>query len=437
MREAPSITIVEELLAAGAGVKAYDPEALHTAKPIFGDRIELCAKSYETLEGADALAMVTEWNEFREPDFKKMRQLLKSPVIFDGRNIYAPEHMKALGFTTTPLGAEPVRVLVTGGAGYIGSHACKALSRAGYAVVAFDNLSAGHREAAKFGPLVVGDITDIDAVRGALRAHRIDAVMHFAAFLDVGESVREPLKYDRNNVGGALTVLEAMAAESVRLFVFSSTCATYGEPRETPIAETHPQQPINSYGESKLAVERALPYLERAHGISWTALRYFNAAGADPEGEIGEDHAPEIHLIPRAIEAALGGPPLTVFGDDYPTPDGTCLRDYVHVSDLADAHIKALEKIRAGGVSCAYNLGTGTPQSVRAVLTAVERVTGRRVPWTLGPRRPGDPATLFAAPAKAAEELGWTPRFADLEAIVGTAWTWHQAHPHGYRANHW
>ncbi len=225
--------------------------------------------------------------------------------------------------------------------------------------------------------------------------------MHFAAFLDVGESVRSPAIYYRNNVVGALSVLEAMVAERVGIFVFSSTCATYGEPIETPIAETHPQQPINSYGETKLVVERALVHFERAYGLRSIALRYFNAAGADPDGEIGEDHAPEIHLIPRAIQAAVGGPGLQVFGDDYPTPDGTCLRDYIHVSDLADAHVKALEALVATGRSGAYNLGTGQPHSVREVIAAVERVTGRTVPWTLGPRRPGDPAVLYAAPDKA------------------------------------
>lgn len=336
-------------------------------------------------------------------------------------------------FAAEGTGSGKPRVLVTGGAGYIGSHACKALARAGYEVVVFDNLCAGHRGAVKFGPLVEGDITDLAAVRAALRGHRIGAVMHFAAFLDVGESVRAPAKYYRNNVVGALTVLEAMAAESVGAFVFSSTCATYGEPVETPIPETHPQHPINSYGDSKLAIERALPHFERAHGTRWIALRYFNAAGADPEGDLGEDHSPEIHLIPRAIEAATGGPGLTVFGDDYPTPDGTCLRDYIHVADLADAHVKALERLLDGGTSTAYNLGTGTPQSVKAVIEAVGRVTGQPVPWTLGPRRAGDPAALYAAPGRARAELGWLPRFTTLDAIVGTAWAWHRAHPRGYR----
>ena len=332
------------------------------------------------------------------------------------------------------MAAEPRRVLVTGGAGYIGSHACKALHRAGYHVVVYDNLGAGHREAVRYGDFVQGDITDPAAVRAALRDHRIGGVMHFAAFLDVGESVREPAKYFRNNVTGALTVLEAMAVEGVPHFVFSSTCATYGEPIETPIAETHPQNPINSYGESKLAVERALPHFARAHGLHYAALRYFNAAGADPDGEIGEDHTPEVHLIPRAIEAATGGPGLQVFGDDYPTPDGTCLRDYIHVSDLADAHVKALEAIAETGKSGAYNLGTGHPHSVKEVIDTVGSVVGKPVPWTLAPRRAGDPAVLYAAPHKAQAELHWRPRFADLDSIVRTAWGWHHAHPQGYRS---
>jgi UDP-glucose-4-epimerase GalE len=330
------------------------------------------------------------------------------------------------------LGADPRGVLVTGGAGYIGSHAAKALARAGYRVVVFDNLAAGHRAAVKWGELVLGDVTDTSAVLAALKRHAIFAVMHFAAFLDVGESVREPAKYYRNNVGGAFSVLEAMAAASVKNFVFSSTCATYGEPIETPITETHPQHPVNSYGESKLAVERALPHFERAYGIRWTSLRYFNASGADPDGEIGEDHSPEIHLIPRAIDAATGGLGLQVFGDDYPTPDGTCLRDYVHVSDLADAHVRALEAIAETGRSGAYNLGTGRPHSVKEVIGAVERITGKQVPWTVAPRRPGDPAVLYAAAHKAQLILRWVPRFVDLDSIVQTAWAWHQTRPAGY-----
>jgi len=331
------------------------------------------------------------------------------------------------------LAADPRAVLVTGGAGYIGSHAAKALHRAGYRVVVYDTLEAGHRAAARYGELVEGDVADVAQVRETLRRFDIGAVMHFAAFLDVGESVREPVRYYRNNVIGALGVLEAMTVESVRHFVFSSTCATYGDPVETPMTESHPQRPINSYGETKLAIERALLHYARAYEMRFAALRYFNAAGADPDGEIGEDHSPEIHIIPRAIDAATGGAGLQVFGDDYPTPDGTCLRDYVHVSDLADAHLRALEAIVETGRSGAYNLGTGHPHSVREVIAAVERVSGRRVPWTIAPRRPGDPAVLYAAPAKARAELHWTPRFAALDTIVETAWNWHRMHPYGYQ----
>jgi UDP-glucose-4-epimerase GalE len=323
-------------------------------------------------------------------------------------------------------------VLVTGGAGYIGSHAVKALHHAGHRVVVFDNLVAGHREAVKYGDLVEGDTADVTAVRSALRRYDVSAIMHFAAFLDVGESVREPARYYRNNVVGALGVLEAMAAEQCRHIVFSSTCATYGEPLKLPMDEEHPQRPINSYGETKLVVERALAHFERAYGMRWIALRYFNAAGADPDGEIGEDHSPEIHLIPRAIGAATGGPGLQVFGTDYPTPDGTCLRDYVHVSDLADAHVQALHTLIETGRSDAYNLGTGHPYSVREVIDSVERVTGLKVPWTAGPRRAGDPSALYAAPRKAQAGLGWTPRFPDLDSIVRTAWEWHRTRPAGY-----
>lgn len=332
------------------------------------------------------------------------------------------------------MGASRGTVLVTGGAGYIGSHAAKTLSGAGYRVMVFDNLAAGHREAVRYGELIEGDIADVEAVRSALRRHEVSAVMHFAAFLDVAESVRDPLRYYRNNVVGALGVLEAMAAESVKYFVLSSTCATYGEPIETPISETHPQKPINAYGETKLAIERALPHIERAHGMRWMALRYFNAAGADPEGEIGEDHSPEIHIIPRAIMAATGAAELRVFGDDYPTPDGTCLRDYIHVTDLAVAHLLALEALVDTGRSGAYNLGTGRPHSVREVIDTVGLVIGRPVPWTLAERRDGDPAVLYAAPQKAHSELHWKPSVSDLETIVRTAYEWHRTHPHGYGA---
>jgi UDP-glucose-4-epimerase GalE len=326
------------------------------------------------------------------------------------------------------------RVIVTGGAGYIGSHTVKALRATGAEVVIYDNLSAGHREAAERAgaPLEVGDIHDAERLSKLLRAHKADAVMHFAAWLSVGESVRDPIGYYHNNVSGALAVLQAMVAADVRHFIFSSTAATFGNPIETPITEAHPQQPINAYGQTKLAVERALPHFERAYGIKWTALRYFNAAGADPEGALGEDHHPEIHVIPRAIDAALGRDSFAIFGDDYDTADGTCLRDYIHVTDLASAHIAALDALRAGGDSTSFNLGNGRPTSVREVVDAVERVTGRRVALTIGPRRPGDPAVLYASSDKIKRELGWRPRFEQIDVIVETAYRWRQSHPDGY-----
>ena len=318
-------------------------------------------------------------------------------------------------------------VLVTGGAGYIGSHTVKALKAAGHEVVVYDDLSAGHREAVPGSPLVEGDIHDVAKLGDALRAHRVGAVLHFAARASVGESVSDPRGYYWNNVGGTLAVLEAMIAASVGRFVFSSSAAVFGEPIETPIDEAHPTRPINPYGETKLAVERALPYFERAYGLRSVTLRYFNAAGADPDGGLGEDHDPELHLIPRAIQAALGGPPVPVFGEDYPTPDGTCLRDYIHVSDLADAHVRALAALEGGAGTTAYNLGNGRPISVREVLRGVERVSGRPVPRVPSPRRPGDPAVLFASSARIERELGWRPALGDLDTIVATAWRWHAA----------
>jgi UDP-glucose-4-epimerase GalE len=324
-------------------------------------------------------------------------------------------------------------VLVTGGAGYIGSHAVKALRASGSRVVIYDNLSAGHREVARFADgFIEGDIHDTDRVRAALRDHDVDAVMHFAAWLSVGDSVKDPAGYYRNNVIGALSVLDAMVAEKVQRFVFSSTAAVFGNPVETPITEDHPKQPINAYGETKLAVERALPHYEQAYGLHAVILRYFNAAGADPDGELGEDHAPELHLIPRAIDAALGRDRFQIFGDDYDTPDGTCLRDYIHVTDLADAHLRALESLRAGGPSARYNLGNGRPTSVKEVVDSVARVTGHAVPLTIGPRRAGDPGVLFASSARIKRELGWKPRFEDIDTIVRTAWQWRDRHPHGY-----
>jgi UDP-glucose-4-epimerase GalE len=325
------------------------------------------------------------------------------------------------------------RVVVTGGAGYIGSHAVRALAAAGHAVAVLDDLSAGHPESLPSDvPLVRAAIHDRDAVRRLLVEHRADAVMHFAAWLKVGESVHKPVEYYQNNVVGTLAVLDAMREAGVKRFIFSSTCAVYGEPSSVPIVETLETKPINPYGESKLAIERVLPHLERAHGITWVALRYFNAAGAWPDGSIGEDHADEIHLIPLAIRAAIGGPGLKVFGEDYPTPDGTCLRDYIHVCDLASAHIRALEALERGAASGAFNVGTGTPHSVRSVIDTVSRVVGRPVAWQSAPRRPGDPAVLYASSDRAQRELGWRPQYADLEVIVRHAWQWHSTHPRGY-----
>jgi UDP-glucose 4-epimerase len=322
--------------------------------------------------------------------------------------------------------------LVTGGAGYIGSHTSKALRAAGRRVVVFDDLSAGHRRAALDNPLVVGDIRDVDAVRRAIRQSGATSVIHFAAWLSVPDSVRDPVGYYRNNVQGALAVLEAMAHEQCRSFVFSSTCAVYGEPIETPLRESHPTRPINAYGQTKLAIEHALPHFERAYGIRSVALRYFNAAGADPDGELGEDHHPEIHVIPRALAAARAGTPIDIFGEDYPTPDGTCLRDYVHVMDLADAHVRALQRLESGGASSVYNVGTERPSSVKDVIAAVERVTGRALVKRPSPRREGDPAVLYASAEKIRTDLGWRPSRPNLDTIVADAWNWHSAHPSGY-----
>jgi len=325
-------------------------------------------------------------------------------------------------------------VAVTGGAGYIGSHAVKALRAAGADVIVYDDLSAGHRAAATAAgaPLEVGSIHDVARLREVFAAHGVDAVMHFAARLSVPDSVRDPLGYYANNVGGALAVLSAMVQSGAKYFIFSSTAATFGDPIETPITEGHPQRPINAYGETKLAVERALPHVERAHGIRWAALRYFNAAGADPDGALGEDHDPETHVIPRAIDAALGRGTFALFGTDYDTPDGTCLRDYIHVTDLASAHLLALDALRTGGASSAYNLGNGRPTSVREVLAAVERVAGRKVPVTSGDRRPGDPAVLYASSDRISRALGWRPKYEALDVIVETAYRWRVRHPDGY-----
>ncbi len=318
-------------------------------------------------------------------------------------------------------------VLVTGGAGYVGAHSCKALSQAGYLPVVYDNLVYGHEDAVRWGPLERGDVADRARLDAVIEMHHPVAVMHFAAFAYVGESVTDPGKYYRNNVCGTLALMEAMLAHGLDKLVFSSTCATYGEPRQVPIRENEPQQPINPYGRSKLMVEQMLADFERAHGLKSAMLRYFNAAGASPDGEIGERHDPETHLIPLALDAAAEkGPALTVHGEDYSTPDGTCVRDYIHVGDLADAHVCALNYLQDDGTTRAFNLGTGAGVSVREILDAVERVTGRRVPHHVGARRPGDPPVLVADASRAGVELGWAPAMSDIDTIITTAWAWHQ-----------
>ena len=320
-------------------------------------------------------------------------------------------------------------ILVTGGAGYIGAHACKALARAGYRPVTYDDLSAGHREAVRWGPLEVGDIADRARLGAVLARWSPKAVLHLAAHAYVGESVEHPGKYYRNNVAGSLSLLEALRDHAMTRIVFSSSCATYGMPDMLPITEEMEQRPISPYGASKLMTERMLADFGAAHGLHAIALRYFNAAGADPDGEIGEDHTPETHLIPLVITAAAGRrPAVQVFGDDYPTPDGTCIRDYVHVSDLADAHVRALQALERGQGPVACNLGTGRGWSVRDIIGAVERVSGRPVPVVMGARRPGDPAVLIASAARAASVLGWKPRWPNLDDIVRTAWAWHTRH---------
>lgn len=320
---------------------------------------------------------------------------------------------------------EQKRVLVTGGAGYIGAHACKALAEVGHVPIAFDNLSYGHREHVKWGPFEEGDILDGPRLDEVFKAHKPDAVMHFAAFAYVGESVTYPGKYYKNNVAGSLSLLEAMVCNSVNDIVFSSTCATYGIPDKLPIQEDSKQRPINPYGRSKLMVEQILADFERAHGLRWIALRYFNAAGADEGGQIGEDHNPETHLIPLILDAAAGKrQSITVFGDDYDTKDGTCVRDYIHVSDIADAHVLALRAMDEGMAPRAFNLGNGLGYSVREVIAEAERITGLAVPTEWGERRLGDPARLIADATDARAVLGWTPTRPRLEQMIGTAWDW-------------
>ncbi|HJV52716.1 MAG TPA: UDP-glucose 4-epimerase GalE [Noviherbaspirillum sp.] len=318
-------------------------------------------------------------------------------------------------------------VLVVGGAGYIGSHMVKLLRQSGYTPVVLDDLSNGRREAVPDGALVVGNMADPGILSALMQAFRFEAVMHFASFIQVGESVAQPGRYYDNNVGNTVRLLEAMVAHDVKRFIFSSTAAIFGDPEYVPIDEKHPKAPINPYGRSKWMVEQVLEDVDRAYGLRACCLRYFNAAGADPDGELGECHDPETHLIPLVLQAASGRrESITIYGDDYPTPDGTCIRDYIHVTDLCDAHLLALRALQAGAHSSRYNLGNGAGYSNLQVVTAAERVSGKQVKRAVGPRRAGDPPRLVADAALAKAELGWTPRYADIDTIILHAWNWEQ-----------
>jgi UDP-glucose 4-epimerase len=324
-------------------------------------------------------------------------------------------------------------ILVCGGAGYIGSHMVAALLERGEEVVILDNLQKGHRDAILGGKFYEGDLRDREVLDKVFTENNIDAVIDFAADSLVGESVIEPLKYFENNVGGTLSLLRAMKDHGVKNIVFSSTAATYGEPESIPILEDDKTFPTNPYGESKLAVEKVLKWCDNAYSIKFTALRYFNAAGAHESGKIGEDHAPESHLIPLILQTALGQrEKIMIFGDDYKTEDGTCIRDYIHVMDLASAHLLAVDRLRKGGESRIYNLGNGTGFSVKEVIEVARKVTGREIKAEVAPRRAGDPAVLIASSKKAVEELGWKPKFNSLETIIETAWNWHVSHPNGF-----
>jgi UDP-glucose 4-epimerase len=323
-------------------------------------------------------------------------------------------------------------ILVTGGAGYIASHVVKELLHQNHKPIVFDNLQTGHRKATKNALFIEGDLSDQRKLAEAFQTNSIDAVMHFAADCLVGESVRDPLKYFNNNVKNSLILIEMMGEFNVTKLVFSSSAAVYGEPEEIPISEGHPCTPTNPYGETKWIFEKVLRAFHEAGKLNYISLRYFNAAGADPEGELGEDHSRETHLVPLVIKAALDGTSVPVFGTDYDTPDGTCIRDYIHVTDLAHAHILALQKLNQGKFSGTYNLGNGNGYSVRQMIETVKKVTGTKVAAMDSPRRPGDPARLVASSQKIKEELGWIPRYPDLETIVKTAYHWHRKHPKGY-----
>lgn len=319
------------------------------------------------------------------------------------------------------------KILVCGGAGYIGSHINKQLNKEGYETVVFDNLVYGHREAVKWGELIVGDLKNISDINSVFDKYDIDAVFHFAAYAYVGESVDDPEKYYYNNVTNTLNLLKAMKAHGCNKIIFSSTCATYGEPERVPIKEDMPQKPINPYGATKLMVERIFKDYNRAYGLQFVVLRYFNAAGADPDSEIGESHDPETHIIPLVLDAASGlRPDIKVFGTDYDTEDGSCIRDYIHVADLATAHLLALHHLEKGKPSDFFNLGNEKGTSVLEVVESVRRVTGREFTVTLADRRPGDPAKLVGASSKAKTILGWKPKYEDIDMIVSHAWKWHE-----------
>jgi UDP-glucose-4-epimerase GalE len=321
-----------------------------------------------------------------------------------------------------------MRVLVTGGAGYIGSHTAKALANAGHEPLVLDNLRAGHRWAVKWGRLLEWDLSDTELLPQFLEKEGVEAVMHFAANLLVGESVQNPRKYYWNNVVNTLRLLDAILEAGVKRIVFSSSAAVYGNPQQVPIPEDHPKEPVNPYGETKLAMERALQWYGNAYGIKWTALRYFNAAGADPDGELGEAHDPEAHIIPLTIKAALGERPhVEIYGTDYPTPDGTAIRDYIHVTDLGDAHVRALGYLADGGESRAFNLATGQGYSVREVIDTVGKICPRPAPFRESPRRAGDPPVLVADASHAGTILGWKPQRSGLETIIQDAWKWHSS----------
>ena len=323
-------------------------------------------------------------------------------------------------------------ILVTGGAGYIGSHVVKQLHRQGHKPIIYDNLQTGHQKAAKDELFIEGDLSDRGRLSETFHSCPIEAVMHFAADCLVGESVKDPLKYFNNNVKNSLQLLEILEENNISKFVFSSSAAVYGEPKKIPIPEDHPCMPTNPYGETKWIFEKVLQNFQDLRKLNYISLRYFNAAGADPEGELGEDHSPETHLIPLVLKAALNGGFVPIYGTDYDTPDGTCIRDYIHVTDLAQAHILALNKLERGGVSGTYNLGNGNGYSVREVIETAKKVTGKDIVAVESSRRPGDPARLVASSEKIRKDLGWSPKFPDLETIIETAWKWHKIHPNGY-----